>query len=100
MNEKRNVYFGPLKTPLDTGIKGLANKPADKLADRALGSERDVESDAPEKELRGGVVWGPEVEVEIRCDKPTQAEIKAVEDFFDWLLAEALRLAGGMGKAA
>jgi hypothetical protein len=100
MNEKGNVYFDPLKTPLETRIKGLANKPADKVADKAPGSERDADSDAPEKELRAGVVLGRGVEVEIRYDKPTEAEKKAVEDFFDWLLAEALRLNEEMGKAA
>jgi glycine cleavage system regulatory protein len=47
-----------------------------------------------------GVTKRREVEIEIRCDIPTGAEIKAVEDFFDWLLAEALRLTGEIGKAA
>jgi hypothetical protein len=33
-----------------------------------------------------------EIEVEITNDAPTDAERKAVEDFFDWLFAEALSL--------
>lgn len=40
------------------------------------------------------VIRGREVEVEATYEKPTATERKAVEDFFDWLLAEALRSAG------
>ena len=43
---------------------------------------------------------GGEIEVEITDDRPTAAERKAVEDFFDWLLAEALRSAREVDKAA
>jgi hypothetical protein len=74
-------------------IKGLK---ADALP--CASSAMSANNGAGENDL--GVIIVQELEVEITDDAPTEAERKAVEDFFDWLLAEALRLAGEMGKAA
>ena len=97
MRDKKNLYPETPKRPVATEIKERSG-PIDNFA----GARRGAVPDAPEKELCSGIVRGceSEVEVEIRFDKPTEAERKAVEDFFDWLLAEALRLAGEIGKAA
>ena len=57
-------------------------------------------SDALTNDVRVEVMLGREVEIEITYDRPTTAERKAVEDFFDWLLAEALRFAGEVDEAA
>lgn len=46
------------------------------------------------------VIRGRVVEVEATYEKPTAAERKAIEDFFDWLLAEALRSAAEVDEAA
>lgn len=100
MQEKKTFCFEPLQTSLNIGIKRLVDKRPDKVADTALDSKRDADSGAPEKGSCAAITWAREFEVELRCDQPTEAEIKAVEDFFDWLLAEALKLTGEMGKAA
>lgn len=42
--------------------------------------------DERENDLRDVIIQG--LEVEITNDAPTKAEIKAIEDFFDWLFAE------------
>lgn len=100
MPEKQNYCFETLKTPLTAGRKGLANGPADKTADIEQGAGLGADPDADKKGVRTESIQGYEVEVEISYDKPTEAEKKTVENFFDWLLAEALRLTGEMGKAA
>ena len=100
MSGKQNFCFETHKTPLAPDRKAPANGPADKVANIEPGAKRGVDPDADRKDARTEIVQGYEVEVEIRYDKPTEAEIKAVESFFDWLLAEALRLAGEMNKAA
>ncbi len=100
MNGKRSSYFDPHKTPLKTETKPLADKPAEKVADTASGSKRCIDSDVSGKGSCAGGVRAREIEVEMRFDKPTEAEIKAVENFFDWLLAEALGLTGEIDQAA
>ena len=54
-------------------------------------SKREVEIEAGQ---------GGDVEVDITCVRPTEAEKKAIEDFFDWLFAESQRRSrSGNGRA-
>lgn len=59
-----------------------------------------VPSGALTNDVRVEVIRECAVEVEVTYERPTAAERKAVEDFFDWLLAEALRSAGEIDEAA
>ena len=59
-----------------------------------------VSSDALTNNVRVEVIREGAVEVEVNYERPTAAERKAVEGFFDWLLAEALRSAGEIDEAA
>ena len=83
-----------------TAIKELGSGPNANIPGVGSSIGKGADSDALENEVVVGVTGWREVEVEIRCDVPTGAEIKAVEDFFDWLLAEILRLNGEVCKAA
>jgi hypothetical protein len=100
MKEKQNFCFETLKSPLAATKTGLANAPADKAVVIEPSAERGADLDADRKDARTESIRGTEVEVEIRYDKPTEAERKAVENFFDWLLAQALSLTGEIDKAA
>ncbi len=100
MEEKENFCIETFEPPLTTELKERGDETADNLDGIGSGAERGPNLGAPEKEVLAGIFQACEVEVEITDDKPTEAERKAVEDFFDWLLAEALRLAGEFGKAA
>ena len=70
--------------------------------ERAVGvsARSSAPSEVPMNNARVEVNRGREVEVEATYEKPTAAERKAVEDFFDWLLAEALRSNGEVDEAA
>lgn len=100
MEEKENFCFETLKTPLTTRIKEGRNGSDDNVARAESGAGLVADPDAPKKDTQPQIIRWREVEVEITNDRPTATERKAVEDFFDWLLAEALRLNGEMGKAA
>lgn len=64
-----------------TGVKELGSRPNGNAPGAGSGEGKGVNSDAPENEVVVGITGWREVEVEIRCDEPTGAEIKAVEDF-------------------
>lgn len=94
LRDKKNLHPETPKRPAATKVKERS-RPIDNFA----GGGRGIVSNAPEKESCAGIIWCEAgVEVEIRFDKPTESERKSVEDFFDWLLAEALRLAGETNK--
>jgi hypothetical protein len=97
--KKDEICLETFEKPL-TGIKELGSGPNGNAPGAGSSVGKGADSDALENEVVVGITWWREVEVEIRCDEPTGAEIKTVEDFFDWLLAETLRLNGEMGKAA
>lgn len=100
MQDKQEPCFKTLKTPLTTGRNELANDPAEEVVDTGPGAGRRPEPNANRNGVQTESIQGHAVEVEIRYDKPTEAERKAVENFFDWLLAEALSLTGEIDKAA
>jgi hypothetical protein len=100
MQDKQDPCFKTLKTPLTTGRKELANGPVDKIAGIEPGAEVCADHEVDKKDALTESIQGYEVEVEIRYDKPTEAERKAVENFFDWLLAEALSLTVEIDEAA
>lgn len=99
MEEKENFCFETLKTPLTTEIKERRNEPADNV-EGAGGAPRAAPAPDASKKEQTEIIGEVEIEVEITDDRPTAAERKAVEDFFDWLLAEALSSAREVGKAA
>lgn len=100
MEEKESLRFETLKTPLTTGIKERGNEPADNVEAAGAAPRAAPAHNASKKHLQAEIIRGVEIEVEITDDRPTAAERRAVEDFFDWLLAEALSSAGEVGKAA
>lgn len=77
---------------------------ADKIKSVEAGAQQSVSlaMSAKDKEEENdlGAVISQELEVEITDDAPTEAERKAIEDFFDWLFAEALRSTGEVDEAA
>lgn len=99
MEEKENLRFETLKVPLTTGIKERRNEPADNVEGAGAAPRAAPAPDASRKE-QAEIIGEVEIEVEITDDRPTTAERKAVEDFFDWLLAEALNSAEEVSKAA
>jgi hypothetical protein len=100
MEDTENLRFETLKTPLTTGIKERGNEPADNIAGAGSAPHATPDPDASKEDARAAIIRRVELEIEITDDRPTAAERKAVEDFFDWLLAEALRCAGEVDKAA
>jgi len=100
MEETENLRFETLKTPLTTGIKERGNEPADNIAGAGSAPHAAPDPDASKEDAPAEIIRGIEIEIEFTDDRPTAAERKAVEDFFDWLLAEALSSAVEVGKAA
>ena len=61
----------------------------DNDANNGAGTQRGDGPDSYRNVIQIEMIRGQMIEVEITCAAPTETERKAVEDFFDWLYAEA-----------